>query len=225
MERPLRFGLVASTAGGVLNEALKCASFRRHVHSLIVDCECPAIDRAAEHRVPVQRFLHDDPQVFCQHLLDYCRANAIDYLFTFYTKFYSKAFRDAYQDRIINFHPSILPAFKGMDGFGDQMAYHVRFIGATVEFIDQAMDEGKIIMQHLFPRDPALPAAAVRHRLFVQQCRSMVQVARWLCEDRIEVDGRRVTVKGARFDDPEFSPALDFDDAIRMTVPDPRPAP
>lgn len=219
MKRPLRFGLVASTAGGVLNEALKCADFRRHAHSLVVDCECPAIDKAAAHGLPVQRFLHDDPQVFGRHLLDYCCSNEIDYVFTFYTKFHGKLFRDAYQDRIINFHPSILPAFKGMDGFGDQMRYDVRFIGATVEFIDQAMDEGKIILQHVFPRDPALPAEQVRHRLFVQQCRSMIQVARWLCEDRIRVDGRRVTVAGARYDDPEFSPALDFEGAIQHQVP------
>ena len=90
---------------------------------------------------------------FCEHLLAYLQQNEIDYIFSYYTNFYSQKLRDAYQDRIINFHPSLLPAFKGLDGFGDTVAYFSRFTGNTVEFIDQAMDEGKIIMQTACPLD------------------------------------------------------------------------
>lgn len=215
-----RFVVVASTAGSVLNQCLSNGYFRERIHSVVVDQPCAAADRAQEHGPPVVSLFAEDNDAFCAHLLDYLVRERIDYVLSFYTRFYSKPLRDAYRDRIVNLHPSILPAFKGMDGFGDQMRYHVPFVGSTVELIDEAMDEGKIIMQALFPRDPALALADVRHRLFVQQCRSLIQVVAWLDEGRVNVEGRHVSIVGSRYGDPEFSPSLDSHHAIALCVPD-----
>ena len=68
-----------------------------------------------------ETFLEMDQDGFCNRLLAYLDMNEIDYVISYYTNFYSKQLRDAYLDRILNVHPSILPAFKGMDGFGDSM--------------------------------------------------------------------------------------------------------
>jgi len=149
-------------------------------------------------------------------LLKYVQEHQIHYIFSYYTNFYSKQFRDAFRDRIVNFHPSLLPAFKGMDGFGDSVAYHARFVGNTVELIDEVMDEGKIVMQTVCPLDWNEPIASARHKVFVQQCKAVLQVARWLYDDRITVEGRRVLISDARFDDPHFSPALDYHAAVEF---------
>ena len=138
---------------------------------------------------------------------------------SFYMQFYAKAMRDAYQDRIINFHPSLLPAFKGMDGFGDGMAYHAKIIGTTVEFIKDVMDEGKIIMQTACAVNPNWDLAAMRHRIFVQQCKSLIQVAKWIVQDRVKVIGDKVVIGGASYQDVEFSPALEFHEAMNLRIP------
>lgn len=208
--------IVASTAGSVMNEVLKNDFFRGLVQAVVVDRECPALEKAQAHGLRTESFIEDDNGRFCDRLLGFLRAEEIDYVFSYYTRFYTKRLRDAYQDRIVNFHPSLLPAFKGMDGFGDNVAYHARFVGNTVEFIDQAMDEGKIIMQTACPLDTNVPLHEVRHRLFVQQCKALLQVARWLSEGRISVDGRKVMIANATFDEGLFSPALDFINAIEL---------
>ncbi|WP_221896975.1 formyltransferase family protein [Bathymodiolus japonicus methanotrophic gill symbiont] len=143
----------------------------------------------------------------------------MDYVFSFRTSFYSVAFRKAYADRIINLHPSLLPAFKGNDGWIYVRAYGVRFVGSTVEFIYERMDEGKIILQTICPWDANQPADFTRHRLFVQQCQSLLQVARWLYEQRISVDGHRVMIQNACYDSQEFSPALDYLEAVQYSHP------
>ena len=214
--RDPRFAVVASTAGSVMNEVLKNDYFRSKVHSVVVDRDCAAIEKMRSHGVRTEAFMEVDEATFCRRLLAYLLENEIDYVFSYYTNFYAEPLRDAFRDRIVNFHPSLLPAFKGNDAFDDNVGYHARYVGNTVEFIAEVMDEGKIVMQTACPLDMNKPVEATRHRVFVQQCQALLQVAKWLDEGRISVHGRRVDVKGVKFDDLEFSPALDFKDAIEL---------
>jgi phosphoribosylglycinamide formyltransferase-1 len=214
-----RFIFVVSTAGSVMDHVMESPTLRRVVHSVVADRPCPAVEKAARHGLPVQVFDEPDSSAFCSRLRGYLGQHAIDYVISFYTQFYSAEFRDAYRDRIINFHPSLLPAFKGMDGFGDGCAYHAKIIGTTVEFIKDVMDEGKIIMQTACPMDPDAGLAAMRHRIFVQQCRSLVQVVSWLVQGRVKITGDHVAILGATYHSPEFSPALEFHEALTLPVP------
>ncbi len=210
------FAFVVSTEGSVMNEVLKNPFLRGCVHSVVADRPCGAIAKAEAHGLPVVEIFEPDPEVFCQGLHEHLRSAGVSHVLSYYTNFYSQAFRDAFRDRIVNFHPSLLPAFKGMDGFGDTLAYHARLFGNTIEFIDQVMDEGKIVMQTAAPVDPGRPVPQLRHELFVQQCQALLQVARWLWEGRVSVDGRKVTIQDAVFEDASYSPALDFDEARRL---------
>jgi phosphoribosylglycinamide formyltransferase-1 len=214
-----RFVFVVSTSGSVMNQVLESPFLRKVVHSVVADRPCPAVEKALLHQVPVEVLQGEDNEGFCDRLKAYLGQHAIDYVISFYTQFYSKTFRDAYQDRIINFHPSLLPAFKGMDGFGDGIAYHAKIIGTTVEFIKDVMDEGKIIMQTACAVDPNLGLAAMRHRVFVQQCKSLVQVVKWIVQDRVKIIGDQVVIGGASYQDVEFSPALEFHEALNLRIP------
>jgi phosphoribosylglycinamide formyltransferase-1 len=208
--RPLRRCVVTASSGGaVLNECLRHAPFKAFVHSVVCDRACDAADKARAHGIPVQVFSEPDGERFCDRLLDYLQAHEIDYVFSFYTRFYSERIRRAYADRLVNLHPSLLPAFKGNDAWEYVKAYGVRFAGSTVEFVHERMDEGKIILQTVCPWDARQPASFTRHRIFIQQCKSLLQVARWLADGRIRTTGCRVEVRDARFDSAEFSPALD----------------
>lgn len=220
-DRELRFAMVVSTSGSVMNEVLKNDFFRSRVHQIALERPGLALERAQRHGVPATVVPHEDIDRFCDELLGLYVEREIDYVFSFYTGFFSAEFREAYRDRILNFHPSLLPAFKGMDGFGDTVRYPARFAGNTVELIADVMDEGKIVMQTSCPIDPGAPTERIRHQVFVQQCKALLQVSRWLQEGRIEVEGHRVNVTGATYGCPSFSPALDNDEVALWCPPDP----
>jgi len=217
----LRFGMVVSTAGSVMNEVLKNDFFRSRVKMVVVDHDGPAYESAMGYGLSAKVIDESDADRFCEELLPLFRGNSIDYVFSFYTKFFSVDFRRAFEDRILNFHPSLLPSFKGPDGFGDTIAYHARFAGNTVELIADVMDEGKILMQTVSAIDPRLPVEWNRHSVFVHQCRALLQAAHWLQEGRITVEGHQVTVAEAKFDDGPFSPALDCPEVMAWQPPDP----
>jgi phosphoribosylglycinamide formyltransferase-1 len=91
-------------------------------------------------------------------------------------------------------------------------------IGGSVMNVLLCMDEGKVILQTGCPLDPSQHEEILRARLFRQQCKSLLQVVRWLAEGRIHVKAGRVVVARARFDDFEFSPQLDYDGAKELVT-------
>jgi len=122
----------------------------------------------------------------------------------------------------MNLHPSVLPAFKGQDGFGDALDYGAKYTGSTIHFIDEKMDEGKIIIQTVCPVDPNADVTVTRHRIFQQQCKSLLQVIKWIEEKRISISGQHVFVRNASYLDFEFSPSLDYDVARQLQIPFPK---
>ncbi len=204
-----------------MNELLKNDFFKSQIYSVVSDRHCSAIEKAKSHNVKTDILLEKDRVSFCARLLEYLKVNQVVYVITFFTKLLVGDLLKEYKDRIINLHPSILPAFKGMNGFGDAVQYRARFVGSTIHFIDENMDEGKIILQAICPLDVNKPLALVRHKIFEQQCRSLLQVVKWLIEDRIKVMDDEVVIKNAKFDDLEFSPNLDFVESLDLRIPFP----
>lgn len=69
-----------------------------------------------------------------------------------YMKFIGETLLHEYEGKIINIHPSLLPAFPGADGIGDAIKYGVKVMGATVHYVDAGIDTGQIIDQDSFKR-------------------------------------------------------------------------
>ena len=112
-----------------------------------------------------------------------------------YMRLLSKEFVRAFPFRILNIHPSLLPAFKGLDAQEQAIEYGVKISGCTVHFVDEDLDHGAIIAQkavEVFDEDtPERLSARIlehEHALYVES------IAR-LVEDRIEIKGRRVLNK------------------------------
>jgi phosphoribosylglycinamide formyltransferase-1 len=204
-----------------MNAVLGCASVRAATHSAVFFGHGPGVEKASAHEVPCKIIKATTIETFSNELLAYIRANEIDYVLSFFAGFFSKGFRDEMSDRLINFHPSLLPSFKGMDSFGDGVAYHTKILGTTVELIKDVMDEGKIVMQTAFASDPGLSVGRLRHVVFNQQCKTLIQVVNWVQEGRVEIDGDRVTIRDANYDSTEFVPALEHPEAREFHVPFP----
>jgi phosphoribosylglycinamide formyltransferase-1 len=222
MEGQTTFVIVISTGGSVMNQLLHNPFFKSRVHAVVSDRECPAITKADTHGVRTVIIPESDKGRFSARVLGYLKSQAADYAISFYSKLFVGELLNEYRDRIINLPPSLLPSFKGLHAFDDAISYGVQYVGSTIHFIDEKMDEGKIIQQTVCRVDKSRPLAWTRHRIFEQQCRSLLQVVKWLEEDRILVEGNRVTVRDSTFGDAEFSPNLDFAEAIELEIPRPQ---
>lgn len=218
-ERTIRCVVVASTGGAVMNRVLHEPFVHRQIVAVVSDRPCGALEHATAHGIPAVLLHERRAAQFCDRLLEWLEANQIEYVISFYTKLFVGPLLERYHNRIINLHPALLPAFKGLNGFEDTLASGVCVGGTTIHFIDAAMDAGMTIMQTVFPIDPALPVAQLRHRVFQHQCTSLVQVLAWLVEDRISIVDGRVVVAGGRYDSGDYIPALDTALARNLSIP------
>lgn len=108
-------------------------------------------------------------------------------------------FVSRYANRLLNIHPSLLPAFPGMHTHRRALEAGARIHGCTVHFVTAALDHGPIVSQAAVPVLPNDSEEALAARVLEQEHRLYPQAVRWYCEGRLELlpDGR-VEVKGAR---------------------------
>lgn len=91
-------------------------------------------------------------QAISDELLKKLDDYKVDYLFCFGSKVLKGKLIDVYENRIINFHPSILPSFPGIKSIDQALSTHVQVLGNTAHFIDRGIDTGPIIMQSVMAR-------------------------------------------------------------------------
>jgi len=105
-------------------------------------------------------------------------------------------FVNKWQDRLINIHPSLLPAFKGLDTHARAIEAGVRFAGCTVHFVRPAMDEGPIIVQAAVPILAGDTPASLGERVLAEEHKIYPLALRMIAEGRATVDGVRVIIDG-----------------------------
>jgi phosphoribosylglycinamide formyltransferase-1 len=110
-------------------------------------------------------------------------------------------FVEAWWDRLINIHPSLLPAFRGLHTHERVLAYGARFSGCTVHFVRPAMDDGPIIVQAAVPVLDGDDAYGLAARILAQEHRIYPLAVRLIAERRIRVEEPRVRVDGAEAPD------------------------
>ncbi len=111
----------------------------------------------------------------------------------------SPVFVRAFPLRIMNIHPSLLPAFPGLDVHGKAIESGARFSGCTVHFVDEGVDTGPIIIQAVVPiRDDDTPET-LRQRILTEEHRIYPEAIRLFGEGRLTVEGRRVRIRDGRF--------------------------
>ncbi|MGB0694585.1 MAG: phosphoribosylglycinamide formyltransferase [Rhodospirillaceae bacterium] len=106
-------------------------------------------------------------------------------------------FVERWRDRMINIHPSILPAFKGLDTHARVLALGGRLHGCTVHFVRPEMDAGPIIMQAAVPVLPEDSEEALAARVLTQEHVIYPQALRLVAEGRAVVEGDRVMLRNS----------------------------
>ena len=107
------------------------------------------------------------------------------------------AFVAAWSDRILNIHPSLLPAFKGLDSHEQALAVGVRLAGCTVHFVRAELDDGPIVVQAAVPVLPDDDAQRLAARVLEAEHRCYPLALRLVAEGRARIQGARVVLDGA----------------------------
>jgi phosphoribosylglycinamide formyltransferase-1 len=129
---------------------------------------------------------HDASVVAClrEHKVDLvCLAG--------YMRLISPVFLDAFPRRILNIHPSLLPAFPGLDAQRQALEYGVRISGCTVHFVDENLDHGVIIIQRSVPVLPEDDEHRLTERILGQEHIAYSEGIRMVLSGDYEICGRR----------------------------------
>ena len=109
-----------------------------------------------------------------------------------YMRLLSPSFVEAFRGRILNIHPSLLPAFPGLDAQRQALLYGAKVSGCTVHFVDETLDGGPIITQRAVPILPNDTEATLAARILVEEHEAYPEAIARIASGNYEVVGRRV---------------------------------
>lgn len=134
-----------------------------------------------------------DREAYDQQLISVLREHNVDWvILAGYMRILSAAFIRAFPSRILNIHPSLLPAFTGLDAQHQAFDYGVRITGCTVHFVDEHLDHGPIVMQAAVEVAADDTAETLSARILVEEHRIYSESIRRLLTGPWRIDGRRV---------------------------------
>ena len=109
-----------------------------------------------------------------------------------YMRLLSASFIAAWRNRVVNIHPSLLPAFPGVDAQAQAVAHGVKVSGCTVHFVDELLDAGPIIVQRVVEVRDDDTGDTLAARILEQEHEAYVEALQILASGRYVIDGRRV---------------------------------
>src|ERR1700691_1551375 len=109
-----------------------------------------------------------------------------------YMRLLSPHFVAAFPQRILNIHPSLLPAFPGLESQRQALEHGAKFSGCTVHFVDENLDAGPIVLQACVAIEDADTPERLAERILRQEHRIYTEAVRIVLEGRYRMDGRRV---------------------------------
>jgi phosphoribosylglycinamide formyltransferase 1 len=173
--------------------------------------ECGGVARAGRADVPTVATAleeHPDRAAWEDHLATGIAEHRPDLVvLAGFMRILSPRFLERWPGRIVNVHPSLLPAFPGGHAVRDALAHGVKVTGSTVHLVDVEVDHGPIICQRAVPVLEGDDEAILHGRLKEVEHDLLPAAVKLLCHDRIAVEGRRVRI-------------LPTDDAAALTTLD-----
>lgn len=200
----LGIGVLASGRGTNLQAIIDaCAEGRiaAEVRIVISDVEdAPALERARRAGVPT---VHLAPGRFKTKLepeagLAYARClkeHGVELvLLAGFMRILHAEFLSQFPGRIMNIHPSLLPAFPGLDAQRQALERGVRYTGCTVHFVDESVDGGPIILQAVVRVDEEDTVESLSQRILREEHRVYCEAVKLFSEGRLKIEERRVRI-------------------------------
>ena len=206
----LRIAVLASGRGSNLQaiiDAIEAGTVQAKLVAVISNKkEAPALERARRHGLST---LFVDPKPYAgrpdsreaydRELLDVLRQYDVELvLLAGYMKIVTTALVEAFANRMMNIHPSLLPSFPGLDVQKKAIEWGCKLAGCTVHFVTEGVDEGPIILQAAVPILDEDTPDTLAARILEQEHKIYPRAVQLFAEGRLQVEGRRVFIKAGK---------------------------
>lgn len=202
MSERLRIGLLASGRGSnfrAIVEAVAAGRVPATVAVLLSDrASAPALEIARANGVEalfVDPKEHPSREAFDKTLVAAFERRRVGLVcLAGYMRILTAAFVRHFEGRLLNIHPSLLPAFPGLHPQRQALAHGVKVSGATVHFVDEGVDTGPIVLQAAVPVSAGDSEETLAARILAEEHRIYPEAIRLFAEGRLSIEGRRVRV-------------------------------
>ena len=198
----MNFAVLASGRGGNLHaiiKAVKDGKIKADLKVVISDKkDAYALQHARQAGIPaiyINPKDFSDRESFDRAIVERLKEFKIDFVvLAGYMRLVSSYFIQQYPDKILNIHPSLLPAFKGTHAIKDAFDYGVKVTGPTVHFVVDGMDEGAIILQEAVRIDPQDTLESLKEKIHQAEHRIYPQAIDLFVRGCLKIEGRKVTI-------------------------------
>jgi phosphoribosylglycinamide formyltransferase 1 len=155
----------------------------------------PGIDRARARGIPVRVIPSKglEREAYDKLVVAALKEERVDLVcLAGYMRLLSAYFVKAFPNRILNIHPSLLPAFPGLEAQRQALEHGAKFSGCTAHFVDETLDAGPIILQAVVPIEDGDTPETLAERILREEHRIYSEAVRIVLEGRYRIEGRRV---------------------------------
>jgi phosphoribosylglycinamide formyltransferase-1 len=203
---PLVLGVLVSGSGtnlqAILDEIYR-GSLNARVSVVVSNvASAKALDRARTAGIPTVVIDHKafaDRDAFDTKLVETLLAHHVTCVVCAgFMRIVTSVLLRAFPDRVVNIHPSLLPAFPGVNAQAQAVRYGARLSGCTVHFVDEGTDTGPIIAQRGVPVYDDDDEASLRERILRKEHALLPAVLQWIADGRVEIETSGASGAGTR---------------------------
>lgn len=208
-QEKLRIGVLASGRGSNLQaiiDAIEAGRLDARITVVLSNKrDAQALDRARRHNL-TDVFLDPKPyagqpdsrEAYDRAVLEVLRKYDVELvLLAGYMRIVTSMLIKAYENRMMNIHPSLLPAFPGLEAQKKAFEWGARFSGCTVHFVTEGVDEGPIILQAVVPVENDDTPETLAERILSWEHKIYPRAVKLYAQGRLKVEGRRVHIMNA----------------------------
>lgn len=200
--KKVKVGVLASGSGTNLQaiiDACEKESISAEVAVVLSDKEdAYALKRAEKHKIPhffVNPKNFSSRENYNKELIRILSEHEIDLvILAGFMRLMSSVFIQAFQNRVMNIHPALLPSFPGTHGVRDALEYGVKVSGVTVHFADEGLDTGPIILQEAIPVLENDTEETLHNRIHQAEYRLYPKAIKLFSEGKLKIEGRKVKI-------------------------------
>lgn len=198
----MRLGILISGRGSNF-EAIANSIARRKLDAEIAivisnRANAPGLEIARERGIPVRVIASQgmDREAYDRIVVEELKIHEVELVcLAGFMRLLSAHFVRSFPDRVMNIHPSLLPAFPGLDAQRQALEHGVKITGCTVHFVDEFLDSGPIVLQAAVPVLDADSVETLSARILAQEHVIYSRAIQLIVEERVSVEGRRVRIR------------------------------
>ncbi len=196
------FGSGSGTNCQAIIDAVEAGTLDAEIRCVLSDVkDATILERARKHNIPAIHFncapfktkLDGEAE---QQVLKMLEEHDVNFIaLAGFMRIVKDGLLNAFAGRMVNIHPSLLPSFPGLDSGKQAFDYGVKFTGCTVHFVDAGVDTGAIINQKCVTIEDSDTLDSLMMKIHAQEHIAYPEALQWIAEDRIQLTGRRITLK------------------------------